>query len=59
MNSSLPTKTVLFSQTKHLQWLLFLMLLKASALCGSNPSALLAAMACARDVQRNFSSGTG
>jgi hypothetical protein len=40
MNSSLPTKTVSFSQTKHLAVAPFpMMLLKASALCGSNPSA--------------------
>jgi hypothetical protein len=52
-------KTVSFSQTKHLAVAPFpMMLLKASALCGSNPSALLATMACAKGCSENFSSGS-
>jgi hypothetical protein len=49
-------KTVSFSQTKHLAVAPFpMMLLKASALCGSNPSALLAAtMACAKGCSEKF-----
>jgi hypothetical protein len=45
-------KTVSSSQTKHLA-VFSHDALKPSALCGSNPSALLAlTMACARDVQK-------
>jgi hypothetical protein len=47
------------SQTKHLAVAPFpMMLLKPSALCGSNPSALLATMACAKGCSENFSSGS-
>jgi hypothetical protein len=61
MNSSLPIKTVSVLKPNIFAVAPFpMMLLKPSALCGSNPSALLVAtMACAKGCSERSSGSTG